>query len=171
MQPILKEISVLAIKLGDVPFSNEQIESQWLGNPPASLSQIAAAEKNLGVRLPEDYRDFLMLTNGFAAINDCTEPKFEKIEDIDYLINIDPEFVDIWNEHGVEDVALELNRSILVGGIQDEQFFLLIPPKRGSEQWKYWKFASWIPGEHEFEDLNDYFLDVLNFLKENSNKE
>jgi len=123
MQPILKEISVLAIKLGDVPFSNEQIESQWLGTPPAALSQVEAVEKNLGVRLPEDYRNFLMITNGFAAINDSTEPRLE--------------------------------------------FLLLIPPKQGSELWKYWKFASWIPGEQEFENLHAYFLDVLDFLKEN----
>ncbi|WP_143756529.1 SMI1/KNR4 family protein [Chryseobacterium sp. RU37D] len=44
--------------------------------------------------MPEDYKDFLKITNGFSAPN-TVEPTFMRVEDIDLLKNIDPELVEI----------------------------------------------------------------------------
>lgn len=83
-----------------------------------------------------------------------------KVEEIDYLKNIDPFTIDCY-----EDTLPELSESILVGGKDEEQQFLLIPPRDEKENWRYWKFANWIPGEYEFKNLVDYLKSVINFLE------
>lgn len=55
-------------------------------------------------------------------------------------------------------------RSILVGGIDQAQYFLLIPPKQTDAEWQYWKFAAWQPGEIRYCDLSDYLNQVIAFL-------
>lgn len=165
LKNVLKRISQLSIKAGDSIFSEEQIESEWIGNKPAEIDAIEATEKNLGIKLPQDYKDFLLITNGFAAIRNNIEPRFETVDCIDYLINIDSDAIEIWNQEGLEDVGKELARAILIGGIEEEQYFLIIPPKSPADDWKYWKFASWIPGEDPYENLIDYFTNVLEALE------
>ena len=59
-----------------------------------------------------------------------------------------------------------MEKSILVGGINEEQYFLLIPHNLTTGKWKYWKFANWHPGEEEHENLESYFKDVLEFINE-----
>lgn len=162
---ILKQISELAIKAGDTDYSSEQIESNWLGTHPARIDEIEFAEEKLGIKLPKDYIDFLLITNGFTATNNCTEPRFEIVENIEYLAKIDDFIIEVWNQNGLEDIGKELARSILIGGIEEEQYFLLIPPESINDQWKYWKFASWIPGEYPFQNLQDYFSHVLDIMK------
>src|SRR5205823_4641574 len=44
---------------------DEVAESGWLGYPPASERQIAAAEARLGATLPPSYRAFLRVSNGW----------------------------------------------------------------------------------------------------------
>ncbi len=55
--------------------------------------------------------------------------------------------------------------------INQEQYFLLIPPNSINEKWKYWKFANWCPGEEEHENLESYFIDVLTFMNEQTESE
>lgn len=156
MKNLLIDISRKAIKYEDFNFTIEQIEKEWLGNIPATESEILDTEVRLGIKLPKDYIEFLKITNGFSAPNDI-EPSFEKIEEIDYLKNVD--------EFTIEAYGLaELEDAILVGGKSEEQYFLLLPPKFKNEKWKYWKFANWHPGEHPFENLAEYFKDVLEFI-------
>jgi cell wall assembly regulator SMI1 len=166
MKNVLKRISELAIKSGNTQYSKEQIESKWLGNYPASVEGIEYAEKKLSIKFPQDYRDFLLLTNGFAATSNHTEPRFEAIENVDYLVNIESFMVETWNQKGLEDIGKELARSIIIGGIEEEQYFLIIPPDSLKGHWKYWEFASWIPGEYPFEDLLAYFTNVLENMEE-----
>ncbi|WP_210151537.1 SMI1/KNR4 family protein [Chryseobacterium scophthalmum] len=162
MKEILIAISLLSIKSGE---QNEfltkfQIQNQWLGFDPAKNETITETEKKLNIILPEDYKNFIKITNGFSAPN-SVEPTFMKIEDIDYLKNIEKEAIDAYQ-------IPELENSILVAGKDEEQYFLLIPPKDKISKWKYWKFANWIPGKNEFENLEIYFKDVLDFCKNNT---
>src|SRR4051812_47035463 len=93
---------------------------------------------------PDDYKNFLMITNGFTSpIN--VEPTFEKVSNIDFLKNINPHLVKVWNDGELVDAEKKLSRSILIAGINEEQYFLLIPPTSQDEKWEYWKFANWIP--------------------------
>ena len=156
MKNLLIDISEKAIKYEDFNFTSEQIENNWLGNIPASEKQISDAENKLGVKFPEDYKEFLRITNGFSAPNDV-EPSFENIEKIDYLKNVDEFTIECYG-------LVELENAIIVGGISEEQYFLLLPPKAENEHWKYWKFANWMAGEQPFENLKEYFKNVQEFI-------
>lgn len=165
MKSLLYQISELALKLKDIEFSNSQVDNQWLGEEPAFDSVILDVENRLKVQLPNDYREFLLITNGFAAPNEI-EPTFLPIERVDYLKNIDNELIEIWTRDGISETGEELKKSILIGGIDEEQYFLIIPPDSKNLKWRYWKFASWIPGEEEYKSLYNYFEDVSDFLKQ-----
>ncbi len=155
MKDLLFEISKKAIKYEDFHFTPEQMESHWLGNLPAVEKQLVEIERKLGIKLPDDYKEFLSITNGFSAPNDV-EPSFEKVENIDFLKNVDEAYADAYDG--------ELAESIIIGGINEEQYFLLIPPKTEKGEWRYWKFAHWFPEEYAFNNLKEYFEDVLEFL-------
>jgi hypothetical protein len=156
MKNLLIEISQKATQYEDFNFTKEQIEKRWLGDVPATEIEILNAESRLGVKFPEDYIEFLKITNGFSAPNDI-EPSFEKIGEVDYLKNVDEFIIEAYG-------MIELEDAIIVGGKSEEQHFLLLPPKSENEKWKYWKFANWYPGEHPFENLTEYFEDVLRFI-------
>lgn len=157
MKDLLAEISQKATKYQDFNFTPKQVEKGWLGNIPATEEEILEAEIRLGLKLPEDYKEFLLITNGFSAPNDI-EPSFEKVSEINFLKNIMDFVVEAY------DYLPELETAIIVGGKSEEQQFLLLPPKLESEQWKYWKFANWYPGEESFENLTEYFKNVLEFI-------
>lgn len=69
---LLKHLSQARIadieEWGDLP--TEMIEAQWLGHSPASEEQIQEAESRLGVRLPNSYREFLKISNGWSVFHD-----------------------------------------------------------------------------------------------------
>jgi len=107
-----------------------------------------------------------LITNGFFTPENTTEPTFEKVERIDFLRNVDSFVVEVWSDHEtLADLAKQLAKSIVVAGLDDEQYFLLIPPDSVNGKWKYWKFANWLAGEYPYDDLETYFLSVLNFIK------
>ena len=63
-------------------------------------------------------------------------------------------------------MAEKYERSIAIGGINEEQMFMLIPPANSNDDWEYWKFANWIPGEEPYPSLKYYFLSVIEFCRE-----
>ncbi|AXG71666.1 SMI1 / KNR4 family (SUKH-1) [Kordia sp. SMS9] len=164
MKPILETISLEMIRLAEFDYSEAQLQAKWFGNEPATNETIQKVEEKLKVSLPEDYKEFLSITNGFHAFSDV-EPTFHPVETIDYLRTIDREFIKIWRETGNEEIADVLAQSIVVAGMNDEQLYLLIPPSEECKNWRYWKFASWIPGEEAFDSLKHYFKDTLSYLK------
>jgi len=165
MKNLLTEISLIAIQQNESAFTEEQKKSRWLGTQPALEEEIKAAESRLGVNLPDDYKDLLSITNGFFTPCDSTEPTFEPVTKIDYLKNIDTYLLEIWNEGVLADIGEQLNRAIVVGGLVDEQYFFLITPEHSEDKWQYWKFANWLCGEQRYENLENYFVSVLAFLK------
>lgn len=42
-------------------------QAHWIGYPGATEEQIARAEQRLNTKLPESYREFLKITNGWPA--------------------------------------------------------------------------------------------------------
>jgi len=165
MDSILKQISKLAIQSNGGAFNDEQKTLEWLGNASISVGEINALESRLGIELPDDYKKFLLITNGFFTPCDSTEPTFENAEKVDFFKNIDPLLLSIWNEGVLVDIGQQLTRAIVIAGINDEQYFLLIPPNGSNSEWKYWKFAHWIPGEAPYQNLEEYFQNVLDFMK------
>lgn len=166
MQRLLKEISKRMLLLNEYDFTEEQRQSYWLGVRAASDEEIGIAKASLQTELPGDYIEFLKITNGFPQCT-STGVTFLPISEVDYLINIDEDLVEIWNNHDeLSNIGQALSASLLIGGKHEEQYFLLIPPNDSNKKGRYWKFASWIPGEHEFKSLKDYLKAELVFLKE-----
>lgn len=166
MLKLLQEISKRTLLLNEYSFTDEQMHSKWLGLGSASDEEIEAAKASLKSDLPTDYIEFLKITNGFPQ---CTSTgiTFLPVDKVDYLINVDEDLVEIWNDRDeLKNIGQALSESLLIGGLNEEQYFLLIPPNAVVNKWRYWEFASWIPGEHEFKTLNDYFKSELSFLKE-----
>lgn len=162
MIQILKDISVKAIMLGDFNdlLSKKQLDNQWIGYDGASLKAIEKVEKRLGISLPSDYIEFLLITNGFQAAN-STEPSFCSVNRIDFLRNVDPELIEIWIDTGNREVGNKLKGALIVGGFAESQHFFLIPPTSENENWEYWFFAAWAPGEAAYSSLLEYFQAVL----------
>lgn len=127
MKNLLSEIFEKAIELGHFEYNQEQTQNKWLGTKPATISAIKQSEKRLGIELPTDYKEILEITNGFSA-STIVEPTFQPIEKIDYLKNIDSFIIEVWSQEEVADIGEQLKRSIIIGGIEEEQYFLLIPP-------------------------------------------
>ncbi|WP_405350133.1 SMI1/KNR4 family protein [Nonlabens sp. Asnod3-H03] len=168
MKKLLEQISIKAIELGESDFSEKQIIESWLGRESATQSDINHLEKRLGVVLPDDYKLFLKMSNGFKATTHV-DITFEPTDRVDYLSNFENyngslSFYD--DMDGYQEISLQFKKSILIGGIEEEQIFLLLPPVGNMEKWRYWQFANWIPGEEEYENLEAHFIDVLNLLEE-----
>lgn len=165
MKLILQEISELALLLNDFDYSDVQRQRNWLGNPPATMESIHKVEERLGILLPADYIEFLKLCNGFHAAS-TIKPTFVTTDEIDYLKNVDEFLISVWESYEeLADVAADLAKSIVIGGLREEQYFLLIPPEKYKTEWRYWFFASWLPGKEQFDNLTGYFADTLNSLQ------
>ena len=167
MKKTLKTLFEKSITLGDQEYTNEQINSKWLGGIPATKGEIKNTEERLGLNLPLDYIELVTIANGFLTCSNSVEPSFQNISDIDFYKNFQWNVIDTWKEMGdTTSIVTQLENAIMIGGLNDEQQFLLIPPSRESGKWKYWKFAMWIPGEEDYNNLNEYFNSIIEFLDE-----
>ena len=164
MENLLKEISNLAIQLGDFEFTNNQIENNWLGTSSATTEAIEKKELELNIKLPQDYIEFLKISNGFPPTSDV-DSTFLPIEEIGLLKEKDKQLVDIWCNSG-NGINEELQNAILVTKVHEEQYFLLIPPITKNNSWQYWKFASWIPGEEPYKNIESYFQSIKEFIQD-----
>ena len=109
----------------------------------------------------------LLIANGFKRCNDAVECDFIKIQDVDFFKNTHSDVLEIWlDEEELEDIGKQLERSILIGGMNGTQQFILIPPLEKNENWKYWKFAHWIPGEQEYKGLREYIQRTIDFINQ-----
>ncbi|MBE7652120.1 SMI1/KNR4 family protein [Tenacibaculum finnmarkense] len=172
MKKILSELFKKSIELNDYVYSDKQIEKKWIGNLNTTLTEINKVELKLNVKFPNDYKNLLLISNGFLTSTDAVEPSFIPIQKVDYLKNVFPEMVRIWTENEPNGTfEKELESSLIIAGINDEQQFLLIPPIEKEGNWKYWKFANWIPGEEVYENLTEYIKGVIEFLNEEINTE
>ncbi|HEV8514005.1 MAG TPA: SMI1/KNR4 family protein [Cyclobacteriaceae bacterium] len=171
MKTILSKLFEKSIELGDETFSDDQIKSKWIGNHPATIDEIEKTERRLGIKLPSDYKEMLMVSNGFPTSTNAVEPTFQKVSEIDYYRNYEWNSIDLYKKtEELKEVGEELEGSIMIAGFEDEQQFLIIPPNGRSKKWKYWKFAYWIPGEEAYEDLNKYLESVIEFLNDQISK-
>ncbi|KZT68606.1 hypothetical protein DAEQUDRAFT_727729 [Daedalea quercina L-15889] len=50
--------------------------------PPASSAAIQEAEKRLGIELPEDYKQFLLISNGIEFMPSINAPGFKPVEEL-----------------------------------------------------------------------------------------
>jgi SMI1 / KNR4 family (SUKH-1) len=163
MRELLMKISVSAIALNPDTFTEQEKAAQWIGREPASAEAIAAAEQRLNVKLPPDVIEFYKITNGTNEILSHTFSGFVAIEQIDWLTTVDQEVLENYAGMG-EDYLNNLKNSILIAGINHVHQILLIQPHGKLAQWRYWEFATYIPGESEFKDMATYLDRINDFL-------
>ena len=114
--------------------------------------------------MPQDYIEFLKISNGFPPTS-AVDSTFLPIEEIGLLKEKDKQLVDIWCNSG-NGINEELQNAILVTKVHEEQYFLLIPPITKNNSWQYWKFASWIPGEEPYKNIESYFQSIKEFIQD-----
>jgi hypothetical protein len=71
----------------DKPTTGDYAESN-IFFPPAEISVIESVEKKLGTKLPQDYVDFLLVTNGFDGMIGESYVVFEQIKKVEEYTSI-----------------------------------------------------------------------------------
>jgi len=66
----------------DKPTTGDYAESN-IYFPPVEISVIDSVERNLGIKLPRDYVDFLLETNGYDGMIGASYVVFEQIEKVE----------------------------------------------------------------------------------------
>ncbi|MBO0879098.1 MAG: SMI1/KNR4 family protein [Mycobacterium sp.] len=84
---------------------------QWLGFDPATEQEVAAAERRLGVRLPDTYRNFLLTSNGWNWIGLAGYPvDLRPVDQIGWFAELEGPLLEAWSGEGMEHFADELTR-------------------------------------------------------------
>jgi cell wall assembly regulator SMI1 len=130
----------------------ERIKSRWLGFPGATPEAITARETALGTRLPDDYRGFLLASNGFRGLADLPHGLCDllPVEDIGWMRDKDEEVgrVACYLEDRKNGVSMseefmvdpeDFARTLLIGDFDDNECILLLPPKTSGE-WEVWTY-------------------------------
>jgi len=163
-QQLLKKISEIAIEQTTFDFSQQAIETKWLGQPPTTVTDIEVAEKRLGLQLPQDYKDFLKTSNGFNPFS-LVNVTLSSVDKADMLVNVDEDLVSAWTGGMFEEsFNNKFRKSIIIGGHEEEQMLLLIPPESG--EWECWFFANWVPGERRYPGFRYYMEELLQRLED-----
>jgi hypothetical protein len=164
---LLDKISKVAIKQKTIDFSEDILLKKSLSKSPATKEEINAAENRLNIVLPEDYKKFLLTSNGLESFS-STGVTLAAVDKVDFLIKVDEQIVDIWaNSKGDVDTTFgdKLRSSIIIGGHKEEQQLLLIPLQ--NKKWECWHFSSWRPGEVVYESFRFYMEGELQSLEDN----
>ncbi len=170
IKELLAQISKEALLLNPDFFSEEEKAAKWIGKSPAPEKIIRETEARLGRKLPDDVVAFYKVSNGTAVILNQTFSSFLPIEEVDWLKNTDPALIECYAEMG-EAYVNDLMNSIIVAGVAYPHSVLIIQPYGEYKDWRYWEFASYIPGENSFQGIQEYLERLACFLKDqNSNK-
>ncbi len=165
MKKILQQLSANSIALYPDNFSEQEKQTQWIGNSAATEIEITEAEKRLDIKLPDDVKEFYKITNGTSEVLNQTFGGFDPIDSIDWLKNIQPETMEHYAEMGAEYVE-NLKYSIIIAGQNHPHQVFIIAPHGKHEEWQYWEFAHYIPGENIFEGIEKYLERLNDFLED-----
>jgi hypothetical protein len=160
---LLRKLCVLTMTCDPEFFSDEEKKTNWLGYTKASSKAILNTEKWLNVRLPDDYKAFLAVTNGFATFSNISPPLLP-IERIDLyknlennvLYNIVKSYPDIENVNKKASIEPFTERAILISKIPHEEIIWLIPPDKDTVNWQTWSFSAKNPGEIRYQSFRHY---------------
>jgi SMI1 / KNR4 family (SUKH-1) len=134
---------------------------KWAGFPPATEAAIAKAEQRLKLRLPDSYRRFLKVSNGWWLAGTSGPTRLWAVEEIRPLAEVDPETVAVWT--AMEDPPAdadpgELPNSHVTAVIQisddnDGRYLLNPLIKLRGHEWQAAFFAHWVPGAQCYESF------------------
>ncbi len=173
---LLKKLSLLAINNDPSVFTADAVKTKWLGRPKASSKAIKATEKRLNIQLPDDYKAFLLVSNGFSSFSPYVFCGLLPIEEIGFyktlesaeLYDITKTYVDTVLYEKDENATIEpyTERAILVSFIPQEQMIWLIPPVLPNTKWEVWRFSASNPGEIRYPSFRHLIEDKVHFFEE-----
>lgn len=106
-----------------------------LFRPPASQKEIETAEKDLGIALPEDYKEFLSITNGFGQVwrGILFEPPLHPLSEIRWFDDDEDYFIDLELELFESELPYDVwpivGKAIEIGTEDIDNIWLIPPPK------------------------------------------
>lgn len=135
----------------DLQVTPEMFASDWIGGPPASAADIAAAEARLGRSLPQSYQAFLALTDGWPVLS-FDFGRVRPVAELDWFAAADPGLYEmVCDRHGDEwppdgdDGPPLMNRALLLSTGTDN--FLYDTGRLGPDgEWATRRWTSWMPG-------------------------
>lgn len=161
---------------------SEVIEARWLGYLGAADAEIDGAQTRMNTTFPPSYRNFLAVSNGWRKLDDLIG-RFLSIQEIDWLVQRNQEFIDAWTTGVViggeffsvpdeayfvygdeQDTSLlrdeYLQTALEIGG-NPEQGLLLLNPQVTFEdgEWEAWFFAYWLPGAVRYRSFRELMQD------------
>jgi hypothetical protein len=130
--------------LRDPPLADGVLQDQWLGFPPATEDQIAAAERRLGRSLPPSLREFLLVTSGWRDAGDFIH-RLAGAEELAWLRETDDDhWIDAYSGWGDPDHGEVLRRSLRLSLAGDAAVLLLDPEDVDDDgEWAAYWLASW----------------------------
>jgi SMI1 / KNR4 family (SUKH-1) len=152
-------------------YSQELLESGWLGRDGATEEQIVQAEIRLGITLPNSYKDFLRVSNGWGDWRSAV-PDYNllPVEEIDWFPAKNPDWVgytdcDVPDEfyfvYGDEQDCVDWRSSYLEKALQisswgETWIFVLNPQVTLQEgEWEAWYMDSKLPGVDRYKTFGD----------------
>lgn len=164
---LLQKLSILSINKEPDEYTELQRKNKWIGSEPATLQAINSIEKKLNLQLPDDYKDFLKVSNGFSRFP-LVNPSLAPIEKVDYLKDV---YMNIYGDtnmfeiiqgypdrNGDGDIAPLIEKAIAISSIPDEQEVWLISSVEKGKDGECWFFAAWFPGERRYKSFR-YFIE------------
>jgi len=125
--------------------------SGWIGRPPASAADIAAAHARLERSLPRSYQAFLAVTDGWPTLS-FAFGRVRPVAELNWVAAADPEFYEVaCADYGYEwppdsdDGPPLMNRSLLLSSGTD--YFLYDTGRLGADgEWATTCWTGWYPG-------------------------
>ena len=131
----------------------DRLQSRWLGFPGASPATIAARERKLQITLPDDYRAFLLASNGFLPLAGLPHGlcSLLPVEEIDWFRITDRETGRLENYLDERAAGATLPeefmvdpddyaRTLLIGESDGNECILLLPPGPNNAAWELWTY-------------------------------
>ena len=165
----------------------EVVESGWLGFPPARESEIGKLEKRLRKRLPDSYREFLQVTNGWRNAGRFVYD-LRPASTVAWFRKENQDWIDSYAEWAEDNPPLPLEEHLVSGkeqdtcrfrveflrstlqisGVGDSAVYLLNPGvTTPSGEWEGWFLASWRPGADRYRSFRELMEATFdNFLRD-----
>lgn len=185
LQEARQRLALLLERLPETELSvvHQAIMRDSLRFPPATETDIQAAESRLGVRFPPSYSEFLGITNGWLIEQ---QPSISPVEKVVPLREVDPDYVQAWLEHkylhetgefvvtpeplGEGEAFINrnldipttcLNEALVIGMDEREKAFLLLDPTTVDERGE-WRAISLF--RYEFAIVGRDFARLMEIL-------
>jgi cell wall assembly regulator SMI1 len=186
LKKLLEELSILInqnVEDNFLLYDKNDLKNNWLGYEPASEEQIRLKEKELGIHLPESYKEFLFITNGFKQVSNFTGNLYS-VDMIDWTKKLEPDLLEAYEDQEDFDSELtdemlndysDINNSkwkfsdfketIVISDWGDATLVMLNPNSKNKIDYEVWEFGNWFPGAHRFQTFTHFIQSQIESTK------